>query len=276
MPDIGALHPPIVHFVIGLLVIGVVFRLVSLTGKLKFTGPSASVLLIAGGIAAWLAVRSGTDAHDRAERIPGVRQAVVEHEDWGKRTKNVFLVVAGLEIVGLALTRKPWAKWILVGSAVVGAGGLAALYETGEHGGELVYAYAGGVGTRHNDTADVERLLVAGLYQQAMVDRRAGRHERAAALIDELAIRRPGDPEVELMAIESKLVDRADAQGALDALDAMEVRPDDRRTAYRVESLRADAYEKLGVVDSARAALQRVLKLFPDNRRIQAHLDSLK
>jgi hypothetical protein len=32
------------------------------------------------------------------------------------------------------------------------------LYEAGEHGADLVYGYAGGVGTRYGDTADVTRL----------------------------------------------------------------------------------------------------------------------
>ena len=52
LPDIGVFHPQVVHFVIALLIAGVVFRLVSLTGKLTFTGPAAAVLLLAGTLAA--------------------------------------------------------------------------------------------------------------------------------------------------------------------------------------------------------------------------------
>ena len=57
------------------------------------------------------------------------------------------------------------------------------VYETSEHGGELVYSYAGGLGIRTGDEKDIERLLLAGYYNQAMADRKAGRSDSAAQLI---------------------------------------------------------------------------------------------
>src|SRR2546426_12629456 len=63
----------------------------------------------------------------------------------------------------------------LTASGVVGLMVAVSLYEAAEHGGDLVYGYAGGVGVRSGDPADVARLLVAGLYQQAMLDRRQGK-----------------------------------------------------------------------------------------------------
>ncbi len=119
--SLAPLHPQIVHFVIALLFAGLVFRWISLTGRAAFTGPAAAALLLVGAAGAVLAVKSGTDAHGPVERVPGARAAVVEHEEWGERTRNIFLVA----------------------SALVGLAGAFALYEAGEHGGELVYAYAG-------------------------------------------------------------------------------------------------------------------------------------
>src|SRR5213076_107795 len=159
---LAALHPQIVHFVIALLFVGVVLRCVSLTGRAPFTGPAARVLLLVGTGAAVLAVQSGTAAHGPVERVPGARAAVGEHEEWGERTRNIFLVVAALEAVALVPAARRWRKGTLVMSAVVGLVGAVALYEAGAHGGELVYSYAGGVGIRSGDTADVGRLLVAG------------------------------------------------------------------------------------------------------------------
>ena len=98
-PDIGVFHPQIVHFVIALLMVGVVFRLISLTGKAQFTGAAALTLILIGTGAAVLAVKSGEDAHGPAERVPGARDAVGEHEEWGERTRNLFLVVAALELL---------------------------------------------------------------------------------------------------------------------------------------------------------------------------------
>src|SRR5256885_15089779 len=106
MPNIGAYHPIIVHFAIAFLVLGVIFRWVSLSGRAPFTAPAAATLLILGAAAAFLAVHSGTDAHGPVERIPGVRQAVMDHEDAGHWARNVFLVVAPPEIAA-PLPKRP-------------------------------------------------------------------------------------------------------------------------------------------------------------------------
>src|SRR2546422_5954745 len=116
MPNIGAYHPVIVHFAIALLVLGVIFRWVSLTGRAPFTGPAAATVLILGAAAAVLAVHSGTDAHGPGERIPGGRQAVMDHEEAGAWARHVFLIVAPLAIVALVAQkgnaqiarRAPW------------------------------------------------------------------------------------------------------------------------------------------------------------------------
>src|SRR3989441_6464396 len=119
MPNIGSYHPIIVHFAIALLVLGVIFRWVSLTRRAPFTGPAAATLLILGAAAAFLAVHSGTDAHGPVERIPGVRQAGMDHEDAGHWAPHVFLVVALLEIAALGAKRRSAqaARRALLGSA---------------------------------------------------------------------------------------------------------------------------------------------------------------
>ena len=129
--SLAALHPQIVHFVIALLCAGVLFRWASLTGRAAFTGPAAAALLLAGTCGAVLAVKSGTDAHGPVERVPGARAAVVEHEEWGNRTRNIFLVVAVLEIAALVPAARRWRKGTHVASALVGLAGAAALYEAG-------------------------------------------------------------------------------------------------------------------------------------------------
>src|SRR4051812_31865314 len=105
MPNIGAYHPIIVHFAIALLIVGVLFRWISLSGRVAFTGPAAATLLLIGALAAALAVHSGLNAHDPVERIPGVRQAVVDHEEAGEWARNVFLLGAFFGIVALGAHR---------------------------------------------------------------------------------------------------------------------------------------------------------------------------
>src|SRR5881397_1000168 len=195
----GYYHPQFVHFAIALLVVGVVLRGVSLMGRPAFVAPAATTLLFAGTIAAWLAAQSGTAAHGPVERVPGARAAVMEHEEWEQRTRNIFLVVAALEIAALAPAVSRWRRWVLAGSALVGVGGAVSLYEAADLGGDLVYNYAGGVGIRSGDPADVGRLLVAGLYHEAMLERKAGKPADAARLIGQLAQRYPDDTSARLL-----------------------------------------------------------------------------
>jgi len=161
---------------------------------------------------------------------------------------------------------------LLVLSGVIGVVGLLFVYETAEHGGELVYSYAGGVGTRTGDPADIERLLTAGLYHQADQDRAAGREEDAARLMELLALRHPDDVMIQVLAARSILDDRHDVAGALAAAHAIVAPPDNRRARFWLGTLKADVYEAAGFPDSARDAIEALLQDFPDNRRLKRRL----
>lgn len=274
MPDIGSLHPIVVHFAIALLVAGVVLRWISLTRKLPFTSPAAVLLILAGTAAALVAVKSGDDAHGAAERIPGVRPVVHEHEEYGERARNVFLAVAALEIAGLVLTRRQVkrAGLVLLASAVMGAVGLAFLYEAAEHGGELVYSYAGGVGTRTGEAEDVGRLLLAGLYHQARLDRERGRAGDAARLYALAAERFPENSDVQLLYADSLLKDAADGAAALELLRRLE-RPEGGFAELRYGLLLAEALKATGDVDAGRRELERLRESFPESRMLREALE---
>ncbi|MFZ5623102.1 MAG: DUF2231 domain-containing protein [Gemmatimonadota bacterium] len=277
MLELGPLHPQIVHFVVALGFLGVILRLVSLTGRLAWTRPAATALLLIAAAASVGAVRSGVEAHGPAERVPGARPVVQEHEELGEKTRNVFLAVAALEVAALALRRRERVqRGLLLASGLVGVVACYFLYEAAEHGGELVYSYAGGVGTRSGDPADVRRLLVAGLYHEARVARDAGRPDEAARLIGELAMQMPGDTSVALLAIESMIRDRRDAAGALAALALLSVPPDNPRLVVQKGVLEGQALAAAGQVDSARAVLQRLAQRFPQSRLVADELAKLR
>jgi len=278
MPDLGTFgpyHPHTVHFVIALAIIGVALRLISLTGRLAFAGPAAATLLLICAGASVVAAQSGLDAHGPAERVPGARDAVVEHEEWGIRTRNMLLIVAAIELIALALIRLGKARYAHMASAVVGLGALFCLYEAAEHGGDLVYGYAGGVGLQREDPADVGRLLLAGLYHQAAVDRAAGRTAEAAALADLAAQRFSGDVEVQLWRAESQLLDRKDPPAALASLATIQVPADNRRLRLRHALLLSDALAASGQKDAARAALQGLGADFANDPRVKRKLEEL-
>ena len=278
MPDLGTLgpyHPHAVHFVVALAIVGVVLRLVALTGRVAFAGPAAATLILLAAGASVLAVESGDQAHGPAERVPGARNAVVEHEEWGIRARNALVVVGVLELAALALARRGKARYVQIASAVAGLVTLFVLYEAAEHGGELVYSYAGGVGVQRKDTADVGRLLLAGLYHQADVDRKAGRPEDAAALVDLAARRFPGDVEVQLWRAESALVDRKDAAAATAVLAGITPPADQPRLRVRHAILLADALVASGQRDAARASLTALAGEFPNDARLKRKLQEL-
>ena len=273
--SMGSFHPQVVHFAIALLIVGVVFRLLSLTGRIAFAGPAASVLLLLGTALAVAAAQTGIAAHGPVERVPGSRDAVVEHEDWGIRARNVFLAVAALEILALVLARRGKARPAHLLSGAVGLAGLFCLYEAAEHGGKLVYSYAGGVGIRSGEPEDVARLLLAGLYHQAQLDRTAGRPAEASRLIEEMARRFPDDLEVQMLAAESLLLDGKDAEGAIAALDRISVPEDNRRLVSRHGILRADALQGAGRADEARSVLEALLARYPDSSSVKEKLANL-
>lgn len=278
MPNIGIYHPVVVHFAVALLIAGALFRWISLSGRAAFTGPAAAVLLLVGTLSAAAAVKSGIDAHGPAERIPGARQAVQDHEQAGIWARNVFFVVAVLELLALATRRRRVniARGALWGSAIVSVFGVAALYKAGGQGGDLVYRYAGGVGTRYSDTADVNRLYLAALYQKAQQARSQHDSAQAAELFGELAKQYPNDTTARLLYIESLVRERRDGRAALRALADLQVPPGDRRLRLRHGFLKVDAFVATGRTDSARATLEQLARDFPDVQRVKDRLAELK
>lgn len=277
LPNIAAIHPIVVHFVVSLLFVGVGLRVLSFWPKARFASSAAALLLIGGALATVVAAESGMDAHGPAERIPGVAEEVRTHEASGELTRNIFLIVAALEIAGLMLgadTKKKWRAGAHVTAALVGLGGLTVLYETAEHGGSLAYSYAGGIGTRTGDVEDVERLLVAGLYHQAQADREAGNAEGAARLFEELARRRPQDPSVQLLHAQSLLSDSGDAEGALALLTG--INPGEgARLILRAALLTADVYVALERTEDAIEHLTDIQRQFPENERLRTRIEAL-
>jgi uncharacterized membrane protein len=272
-------HPQIVHFAIALLILGVAFRIASLVLRrplFAYIAPAAFTLLLLGTVASFFARQSGIAAHGPVERIPGAREAVNEHEDWGDRTTQVFFLVVVIEVVGLAAAGSPRLRYVYAASAIVGVVGLYSLYEAAEAGGRLVYSYAGGVGTRSGDPADVERLLLAGLYQQAQLDRKQGKSADAAALLAQAAERWPGNIDVQLAAAESLMTDQKDPEAALTTLRSITPPADNRSLRMRHATLTANALVATGQRDQAVAVLQDLVNAYPNSPQVKQRLEALK
>jgi uncharacterized membrane protein len=281
--QLAALHPIVVHFAIGLLVSGVLFRCACLVGgllrtaRLEFAGPAACVLLLAGTLATTVAVKSGELARRDAESIPGATPELDEHEEWGDRTLRVFAVVALLETTALVLRQSRKGRSSLrAASGALGLLGLFLVYETGEHGGQAVYSHAAGVGTRSGRVEDVGRLLLAGLYQQSVVDRAAGRTEEAKQLLELAAARLPHDVELQLVLAEFQLEDGKDPARALATLRRLTVPEHDSRLRLRHGLLTVDALLALDRRQEARETLDEVRRNAPGNGLVDLRLRRLE
>jgi uncharacterized membrane protein len=300
MPPIGPFHPQIVHFVVVPLVLGLPLYVLGLLVKRpRYLWPMASILLLVGTVAAWLAVQSGTEAHELAEQIPGVGEAVRVHEQLGHETKHIFTGILIVELLAIGTawgmgqlggerrtdgdgpaeekSRSPM-RHVPLGLRVVVAGswiwGAWVVYDTADHGGDLVYSYAGGVGVRTGDPQDVQHLLMAGLYNQSRLDRKNGDSQGAADLVDVMRAQFPNDPDVKMLKVESLIVDRKDGRGALDLLATM-TGDSDPRTQARRYLYESDAYALLSMPDSARAALQKLPARYQQSRMVKDRLAKL-
>jgi len=99
--------------------------------------------------------------------------------------------------------------------------------------------------------------------------------QEAADLIEQLSRRDSADTTVQLLRIESLILDKKDGTGALSALAGLHIPPDNRRLQIRVGLLRADAWVAVGRTDSAKATLTALVQSFPDVPRIKEKLDQL-
>lgn len=312
MPSIGPYHPIIVHFVVVPLILGLPIYLLGLVLKRpRYFWPMASILLVVGTVSTWLATQSGSEAHELAERIPGVAQAVRIHQELGEDTRDIFtgILIVELLAIGAAwrtgqlgdgatgggdggsadragaegdgaereaatsrIRRLPFALRVVVAASWIW--GAWMVYDTAHHGGDLVYSYAGGVGVRTGNPQDVRHLLMAGLFNQSLQDRKDGDHADAARLVNVMVTEFPNDPEVELLKAESLILDLKDGRGAL-ALLATLPTSGSPRLRIRKALYESDAYALLSMPDSARAALETLPARFQRSRMVKDRLAKL-
>ena len=143
-------------------------------------------------------------------------------------------------------------------------------------GGELVYSYAGGVGTRSGDTTDVNNLVKAALYNRAALSRTQKNEAGAAAGFAELAAKFPEDQTIQIMGAESLVIDTKDYAGALTALAKIPQPADTARTYRRYLLAKVDAYIGAGKKDSAKAILEPLVAKAPNNKALQTRMEKLK
>jgi uncharacterized membrane protein len=153
MEYLAQFHPIVVHFPIALLSFYVLFEIVTLFLKNKEFEKFVLILLLAGTLAGLAAVLTGNQAEEFAEdkfekaktgmSSETIENVIEEHEEYATITLWFFAALSALRI-GLLVTKKfnRTFKILFVVLALVGG---FLIYQTGAHGGVLVYKY--GIGT---------------------------------------------------------------------------------------------------------------------------------
>lgn len=150
METLASLHPKVVHFAVALLLTYVLLELLFLIFKRDYLSKSANLILFLGVLGALGSMLTGNQAYHYAESLfdnHGIKiplGLIDEHEEYATWTLFWFL---GILVIRIFLTLKDKFKgWLQIAVFILALVGVFFVYETGEHGGELVYKY--GVGTK--------------------------------------------------------------------------------------------------------------------------------
>ena len=158
------IHPMIVHFPIALLTAGLVADLLSLIlSRRPALRDAATWLYCAGAASAIAAYLTGENAADSMLLPAEVASLVDVHDNWAFRTMLLFTLLAAARVaLPFFMTPKPPLWWA---AFVLGLAGMGLLFETAEHGAQLVYEHGLGVQTITTDAPLVE------LVPEAAADR---------------------------------------------------------------------------------------------------------
>ena len=146
MEFLAAFHPKVIHFPIAFLMSYFLFELLGIVFKKEFLSKAAHLLLFLGVLGALAAVLTGNQAEEAFEYWKKQSGALLEeHEMYANLTLWYF---TGLLVLRTFVAfRKKFigiVQYIILVLAMVG---VYFVFQTGEHGGKMVYDH--GVGTQY-------------------------------------------------------------------------------------------------------------------------------
>jgi uncharacterized membrane protein len=140
------IHPLLVHFPIALLFAAVLLDAIALLFRKK--NPAlhigAVIVYVMGALGALVAFFTGRDAADQVQLPAAAQTVLTEHADLALWTVWFFGIYALIRIGVLLFDKKARvALWLPL--LLVGAGGLYLVWETAEHGAQMVFQHGVGV-----------------------------------------------------------------------------------------------------------------------------------
>lgn len=146
IPDwLANIHPIIVHFPIALLFTAVLFDFLGLIKPTnEWMKKGAVWLFVLGALGLVAAFLSGRSAVNHLPIPRSLYHAIGEHEEWAERTLWFYGIYASLRLI-IVWWNQQRSRVISGIVFIIGLLGLFLVFETGEHGGNLVFNH--GIGT---------------------------------------------------------------------------------------------------------------------------------
>ena len=144
MEFLAGLHPKMVHFPIALFVVYVLFEAMGTITKKEFYSKAAQIILALGVLGALFAVLTGNQAYNAYPNWNETTKSIfTEHQTYANITVWYFTILLVCRTY-LVLKKKFLRayKYLVLLCAVIG---LFFVYQTAEHGGQLVYKYGVGI-----------------------------------------------------------------------------------------------------------------------------------
>ena len=142
------IHPMLVHFPIAILGIAVFFDLISflLPKKKKWWTEEATAFLYGvGAVAAIIVYYTGTLAADSVTASAAAESVMSNHADWAWYTIWFYGIYAIARIAATWMAQEKHRLKFHLGFFLLSFIGLFLLYETGDHGAQMVFEYGVGV-----------------------------------------------------------------------------------------------------------------------------------
>ncbi len=139
-------HPMLVHFPIALLCAAVLLDAVALAARKQAGLRIAAVLVyVLGAVGALASYLTGKNAADAFLLSGAANTALTDHADWATITVWFFGIYALVRLAVLWWDRDGKKVVVWVPLLLIGAGGLFLIYETAEHGAQMVFEHGVGV-----------------------------------------------------------------------------------------------------------------------------------
>lgn len=274
MEWLGELHPFTAHFSVGLVPAGLLVLLVYYFKQHDWLLYTALVLFALGTVSAFVSYASGDIAHEASENIPGVYNAMKDHEDWANYSRWSMLLLTVLTWIYLQYKdtilafNRDFSYWAVV---LFGTWTLIAMISTGLKGGNLVYDYMVAGSARGHSAQSVDRQEIALYYSkiQFLKEKNNGLPDNAglAALYREIQEKLPQIADFKIMHADFLSQEMNKPQEALDVLSTIistkELQP---RQHYRMLAAKYRVYLKLNDSTMQDAVKKDIKNLFPNSQ----------